>query len=300
MSTSRSQALLYRLSGDTNALHADQATAAAADFSRPILHGLCTLGIAARAIVDSPLPGSHGSNSPRRRVGGVGCGGDEGRLRGLRGRFTSPAFPGDELEVRMWRMPSASALRFLGSKGGSLFHAALKADGDAMVQDTRERARPSPPWQQPKGEGDDGLVALQEEQATEERGTEERDGVRGNNGVRWVRFQVVALPRGSVVIDFGLAAIAVYCGEDDAVDGVCAVGATEAYRQRRKSEEDVAFHDISVPQVARTAEAAGESAPESRPASIIRGHFGANRGLFCGDDSAEAPQGGILFDRNFL
>lgn len=200
----------------------------------------------------------------------------------------------------MWRMPRASALQFLGSKAGSHFRAALQADGGggAAVQDTRARPRPSPPrQQQPKGEGDDGLVALNEEE--EEQATEEQRGTAGEGGglrrggvplgVRWVRFQVVALPRGSVVIDFGLAAIAVYCGEDDAADGVCAVGATEAHGQRRKSEEDA-------PQVARTAEAAGESVPESRPAGISRGHFGASRGLFCGDHTAEASQGGILFD----
>ena len=48
-------ALIYRLSGDYNPLHADPAVAGAAGFSRPILHGMCTMGMAAHAVLRSVL-----------------------------------------------------------------------------------------------------------------------------------------------------------------------------------------------------------------------------------------------------
>ncbi len=78
------QALLYRLSGDLNPLHADPEFAAEVGFQRPILHGLCTFGYAGRAVV------AHA------------CQGDPTRLSSLRGRFAKPVFPGDTLVVRGW------------------------------------------------------------------------------------------------------------------------------------------------------------------------------------------------------
>jgi acyl dehydratase len=77
------QALLYRLSGDTNPLHADPTVAARAGFGhQPILHGLCTYGFMARALVAQA------------------AGGDSSRLRSLHAAFRRPVWPGDTLVTR--------------------------------------------------------------------------------------------------------------------------------------------------------------------------------------------------------
>ncbi|MEU5434813.1 MaoC/PaaZ C-terminal domain-containing protein [Streptomyces sp. NPDC020719] len=81
------QALLYRLSGDWNPLHADPDFAKLAGFDRPILHGLCTYGIALKAVVDTLLDG------------------EVGRVRSYTTRFTGVVFPGETLRVRMWQGP---------------------------------------------------------------------------------------------------------------------------------------------------------------------------------------------------
>ncbi|RSS41207.1 MaoC/PaaZ C-terminal domain-containing protein [Streptomyces sp. WAC08241] len=78
------QALLYRLSGDWNPLHADPEFAALAGFDRPILHGLCTYGMTLKAVVDTLLDG------------------DVTRVRAYRTRFAGVVFPGETLRVRMW------------------------------------------------------------------------------------------------------------------------------------------------------------------------------------------------------
>ncbi|MEV6838655.1 MaoC/PaaZ C-terminal domain-containing protein [Streptomyces sp. NPDC051133] len=79
------QALLYRLSGDWNPLHADPEFAKLAGFERPILHGLCTYGITLKAVVDTLL------------------GGDVTRVRGYGTRFAGVVYPGETLRIRMWR-----------------------------------------------------------------------------------------------------------------------------------------------------------------------------------------------------
>ncbi len=77
-------ALLYRLSGDYNPVHASPAVARKAGFERPILHGLCTFGIACRALVQSV------------------CAGDPARLRTLNGRFSASVYPGETQTVEVW------------------------------------------------------------------------------------------------------------------------------------------------------------------------------------------------------
>jgi acyl dehydratase len=78
------QALLYRLSGDWNPLHADPEFAELAGFDRPILHGLCSYGMALKTVVDTVL------------------GGDVGRVRSYTTRFAGVVFPGETLRIRMW------------------------------------------------------------------------------------------------------------------------------------------------------------------------------------------------------
>lgn len=81
--TTPEQALLYRLSGDENPLHADPEVAAKAGFAQgPILHGLCTYGFAARAIIQKA------------------AGGDASRLRAYGAQFRKPVWPGDTLITR--------------------------------------------------------------------------------------------------------------------------------------------------------------------------------------------------------
>jgi acyl dehydratase len=81
------QALLYRLSGDWNPLHADPEFAERAGFDRPILHGLCTYGIVLKAVVDTLLDG------------------DVARVRAYSTRFAGIFFPGETLRIRMWSGP---------------------------------------------------------------------------------------------------------------------------------------------------------------------------------------------------
>ena len=79
------QALLYRLCGDRNPLHADPDFAKAAGFPAPILHGLCSYGIVLRLLTDALL------------------GGDATRVGGFTGRFAGVVFPGETIRVRGWR-----------------------------------------------------------------------------------------------------------------------------------------------------------------------------------------------------
>ena len=82
--TSPQGALIYRLSGDDNPLHADPAIAMKAGFRRPILHGLATFGLAAFALTKALSP--------------------DGRqeIREMSGRFSSPVYPGETLRVEIW------------------------------------------------------------------------------------------------------------------------------------------------------------------------------------------------------
>jgi acyl dehydratase len=82
------QALLYRLCGDRNPLHADPDFAKAAGFPAPILHGLCSYGIVLRTVTDELL------------------GGDASRVGSFTARFAGVVFPGETIRVRAWQETS--------------------------------------------------------------------------------------------------------------------------------------------------------------------------------------------------
>ncbi len=79
------QALLYRLCGDRNPLHSDPEFAAAAGFPKPILHGLCTYGIACKALVDTFLDA------------------DVSRVSSYGARFAGVVYPGETLRADIWK-----------------------------------------------------------------------------------------------------------------------------------------------------------------------------------------------------
>lgn len=93
MTTLPQQALMYRLCADRNPLHSTPSVARAAGFERPILHGLCTFGIAGRALL------------------AAWCDHDPSRLKSLAARFTAPVLPGDTLSVEMYRESDAVLFR---------------------------------------------------------------------------------------------------------------------------------------------------------------------------------------------
>ena len=78
-------ALVYRLSGDVNPLHADPAFAREAGYPRPILHGLATFGVAGHALLKTL------------------AGYDPARLTAIAGRFSAPVFPGETIRTEMWQ-----------------------------------------------------------------------------------------------------------------------------------------------------------------------------------------------------
>jgi acyl dehydratase len=84
LETRKDQALLYRLNGDRNPLHADPALAKRVGFPMPILHGLCTYGTACRAILKSVAAYDHT------------------RIRGFDVRFSAPVYPGESIATDLW------------------------------------------------------------------------------------------------------------------------------------------------------------------------------------------------------
>jgi acyl dehydratase len=84
LATRKDQALLYRLNGDRNPLHADPDLAKRVGFPAPILHGLCTYGVACRAILQTVAAYDHA------------------RIRGFDVRFSAPVYPGEAIATDIW------------------------------------------------------------------------------------------------------------------------------------------------------------------------------------------------------
>jgi len=87
------QALMYRLCADRNPLHSDPAIAREAGFERPILHGLCTYGLAGRTLLAQ------------------WCAHDPSRLKRLFARFSAPVYPGETLQFEMYQEDSGILFR---------------------------------------------------------------------------------------------------------------------------------------------------------------------------------------------
>lgn len=97
-------ALIYRLSGDPNPLHASPQVARAAGFDRPILHGLCSFGVAGHALLKTC------------------CDYDVTRFKGMKLRFSAPVYPGETIRTEIWQ-----------ESGGAVAFRALARERDVVV-----------------------------------------------------------------------------------------------------------------------------------------------------------------------
>lgn len=92
--------LLYRMTGDTYAIHADPTVAKAAGFNGPIIHGLCSMGYACRLIVDRCFDG------------------EAEKIRTMKTQFRNLTYPGDAFHLAVWKLDDgAVAFRMLNDQG---------------------------------------------------------------------------------------------------------------------------------------------------------------------------------------
>jgi acyl dehydratase len=105
-------ALLFRLTGDRNPLHADPQAARVAGFTQPILHGLCTFGMTSRAVLECVAIWQ------------------PDRIASHEARFTAPVYPGDTLEVALWQDDSTVSFQASVPNRGVM----VLANGKALLR----------------------------------------------------------------------------------------------------------------------------------------------------------------------
>lgn len=114
--TSEDQAALYRLSGDWNPLHIDPEMAAVGGFDVPILHGLCSFGVAGKHIFNAY------------------CSNDASQFKNIKVRFAKTVNPGETLETSMWREGNKVLFQVRAVERDVIVisNAAVELQGDAL------------------------------------------------------------------------------------------------------------------------------------------------------------------------
>ena len=115
--TSTQAAQLFALTGDQNPLHLVPEIAIKAGFPGPILHGVATYGLCA-AFAEKALCGSRSEGTPHR-------------LKSITGKFSAPVFPGETLELALWREPDGAQVELRApSRGKTVF-----TDGRVTIEE---------------------------------------------------------------------------------------------------------------------------------------------------------------------